>query len=269
MIRGDQEPASRAADLDSSRSVRAASLAVLAATAVAAIAACRSAPPGPASPGARSHPGESDPREIFPHVRLDASRKIVEIDATVPIRLDDPEAPNVYLEQVACTPDTREHEVLLVTRARPSHVHAALLLLGLEPGAPASWRKEGDRLVAVPPRGDAVSVELVFLRPDGTPAAAHPVEWIIHKHTRMHPPRVNWIFAGSMSIRRDGRESYAADGEGTLIGLASFGSEVLAWPTVISPESSVDEPVWIADERSVPAMHTPVVIRLRPAPRAP
>lgn len=204
-----------------------------------------------------------DAREIFPHVRLNARERYVEFDGTVPIRLDDREAPYVYLELIACTPNTREHEVLVVTRAKPSHVHAALLVLGLEPGAPAAWRVEGQRLVGVPPRGDAVEIELRYTKPDGTLVAQHPSEWIVRKGTSEHPPLGHWIFAGSAMMRREGKEVYAADGEGTMIGLASFGSEVLAYPEVISPESSIDAPVWVADPANVPAMDTRVVVRVR------
>lgn len=209
--------------------------------------------------------GGADAREIFPHVRLNARERYVEFDGTVPIRLDDREAPYVYLELIACTPNTREHEVLVVTPAKPSHVHAALLVLGLEPGAPAAWRVEGQRLIGVPPSGDAVEIELRYTKPDGTLVAQHPSEWIVRKGTSEHPPRGRWVFAGSAMMRREGKQVYAADGEGTMIGLASFGSEVLAYPDVISPESSIDSPVWVADPANVPPMDTRVVVRARAA----
>ena len=45
-----------------------------------------------------------------------------------------------WLEQVACMVGTREHESLVVVEAKPSEVHAALLLLGLEPGTPKAGR---------------------------------------------------------------------------------------------------------------------------------
>ena len=41
-----------------------------------------------------------------------------------------------WLEQVACAPATREHESLVVVNAKPSHIHAALLMAGFEPGTP-------------------------------------------------------------------------------------------------------------------------------------
>ena len=76
-----------------------------------------------------------------------------------------------------------------------------------------------------------------------------------------------WVFAGSVIATRQGREVYDADGAGTLIGLCTFGSEVIAWHDTFSPEAAVDEPVWIADPKKVPAPGTAVVVRIRPAAR--
>lgn len=208
-------------------------------------------------------------REIFPHVRMDAARRMIEIDGTVPIRLDDPEAPIVYLELIACIPNTREHEVLVVTPALPSHVHAALLTLGLTPGVPAEWRLEGGRLIAIPPRGDAVRVELIYDRAEGSAITARPEEWILDRRTGLRPEPVDWVFAGSMESRRPGGPRYAADGEGAVIGLCTFGSEVLAYPRVVSPEASIDAPQWIADAATVPPMNTKVRIRLSRAAATP
>jgi hypothetical protein len=58
-------------------------------------------------------------------------------------------------------------------------------------------------------------------------------------------------------------EAYDAEGMGTLIGLATFGSETIAPETVFSPDSAQSEPVWIADRRTLPKISTPVTIRLR------
>ena len=67
-----------------------------------------------------------------------------------------------------------------------------------------------------------------------------------------------------MTRVRQGRERYEAQGAGTLIGLTTFGTETIAWREVISPEASIQEPEWIADKAVVPAMGTPVTVRIRP-----
>ena len=47
-----------------------------------------------------------------------------------------------WLEQIACSPGTREHEALVVVEIPPSDVHAALLSAGFEPGSPGRWSYE-------------------------------------------------------------------------------------------------------------------------------
>ncbi|MBL8745178.1 MAG: hypothetical protein JNK58_02355 [Phycisphaerae bacterium] len=200
--------------------------------------------------------------EAFAHIRIDAAARTVELDATVPIRLDDPRAPRVYLEQLVCIPDTKEHEVVLVTRAKPSHVHAALLAIGLTPGKPATWKQQGTQMVPIAPEGDAVRIELVYSNAAGERVTDRPSSWVKNAVTGAPWPEGDWVFAGSVMTARAGREVYEADAGGTLIGLTSFGTEVLAWPKVISPDSQQQEPEWIADAAHVPPMGTPVVVRL-------
>lgn len=222
-------------------------------------------PEGGAGEEGQAAGAQPEAPEAFEHIVIDGRSRTVEIAGRVPIRLDDPRAPRVYLELIACTPDTKEHEVLVVTPARASHVHAALLAIGLNPGTPATWRNEGDRVVPVPPTGDRVRIELLYTDAQGRQVSDSPSRWIVNASTGEPWPEGDWVFSGSLMKTRQGREVYEADGAGTLIGLTSFGTEVVAWPGVISPDSQVDDPEWIADARHVPPMDTKVTIRLRAA----
>ncbi len=199
---------------------------------------------------------------VFAHIRIDAAARTVELDATVPIRLDDPRAPRVYLEQLVCIPDTKEHEVVLVTGAKPSHVHAALLAVGLTPGKPATWQQQGTKMVPIAPEGDSVKIELIYTNAAGERITDAPSKWVKNATTGAAWPGGNWVFAGSVMKSRAGRDIYEADAGGTLIGLTSFGTEVLAWPTVLSPDSQEQEPEWIADAAHVPPMGTKVVVKM-------
>lgn len=201
--------------------------------------------------------------QAFPHITINSQERWIELEARVPITLDDPDAPFVYLELIACIPDTKEHEVLVVTPARPSHVHAALLLLGLTPGEPGSWAWDGETMTGVPPSGDPVSIELIYTNEAGERVVSRPHEWIVNAHTNEPFPEGHWVFAGSRIVDWQGEEFYDADGAGVLIGLTTFGSEVLAWPEVISHDSQVEEPVWIANAQTTPALDTPVTVRIR------
>lgn len=210
-------------------------------------------------------PADAGLVEVFPGVRVDVRARVVEFDGEVPIRVDDPRAPRVYLEQVVCIPDTKEHEVLVVADVQPSHVHAALLAIGLTPGKPASYRWEGTKGIPVPADGDAVSLELSFVDRTGVTVTRSVSELVTNARTSEAWPDGPFVFAGSVMRNRQGRDLYEADGSGTLIGLTSFGTEVVSASAVFSPDSQIEEPVWIANVQTVPPMGTKVTVRLKPA----
>lgn len=107
--------------------------------------------------------------ELFPGVYADIDAKIVEFDAkTSPMLFDDPKAPLFFVETLVCAPDTREHESLLVTDVKPSHLHAAMLAVGLVPGAPGLFKFEKGEFVPVNATGDALRVTLYTLGADET-----------------------------------------------------------------------------------------------------
>ncbi len=254
------------------------------ALAVVLLAGCASTPPMPpdAKPSKAADSGQPSPRpsapspapapdsrpalrEVFPHVYADAARATVELDATVPINAHDEKTPRVYLEVIACTPDTKEHEALAVTRARPSHVHAALLLAGFRPGRPGEWDWEGEKLRAIPPEGDALSVSLVFTsggREVARPAQDFVIDARNARSLSQIDPDAGFVFAGSRLVKRPAGEVYWADGEGTLIGLTTFGAETIAWSVMHNPDSGVEEPFLIANSELLPEAGTPLRIRI-------
>ena len=202
---------------------------------------------------------------VFPGVRVDLGAKTVEFDGFVPIDAHSDATPHVYLELMICSPDTREHESLVVTKVKPSHIHAALLMIGLQPGKPGSWDVEDGAMTFVAPEGDPVKMEFVWNDPDGASHTDDPSSWVKNVATGERFPSKPFIFAGSKFVTRGGAEVYDADGAGTVAGLTTFGSELLAWPTVISHEAAVETPVWIADRATTPKAGTEVTVRLRPA----
>lgn len=213
---------------------------------------------------------EHDLTEILDGVRIDPERRLVEFDAVVAVDCHDPETPVVYLEVICCTPDTREHEALVVTRIPPSFVHAALLAVGGEPGRPGGWRREGETIVPTPPSGSRVLISFVVRDGAGREVVHDPAEWIVQLDTgrtlREVMADTAWVFAGSRLREFGGREVYDADGTGQLIGLHTFGSETIAWMHIESPEAAIDEPQWLTNNDLLPAIGTPVVVRLEVAP---
>lgn len=221
-------------------------------------------------------------RELFPGVRADSSTKTVEFDAQItPMLVKDDKAPLFFLEVVCCAPNTREHETFLITTVRPSHIHAAMLAVGLNPGAPGGWTLKDRTLTPTQPSGDRLTVRVAFTDKDGHEVEQNPLDWIINARdkapfpaaesrlaTARSQPTPGWMFTGSKIVKRknasgEEREVYDADGSGTIIGLTTFGSEVIGWSRLINPDASAEEPEWIADFSRTPPAEMKVRVRIR------
>jgi hypothetical protein len=213
------------------------------------------------------------PRRVLPGVLVHAEERWVEIDGFVPIatspEFEGAPEPDVLLEVVVTARGGgRDHEALVLTDAKPSHVHASLMLLGLEPGEPGKWREiEGEggamEIEPVPPRGDRVGVEIRWEdEATGEERSVTPGDWIRHIETGETPGEEEWVFAGSQFVLRESEERYDADFTGTLVGLAQFGSEVVAWSKPYHHEQAVQRPIWFARNEAVPAFGTEVTVRL-------
>lgn len=221
----------------------------------------------PATPAHQAQPASPGPSVFAPHVRLDRAARRVEFDAVVPNESDDPRRRRVFLEVIACTPDTRAHEAVLTTQATPSHLHAALLLIGLTPGKPGAWEWHEDKIRPVPPTGDPVRV-VVRWESGGQQREADPARWVRNSRTDqlLDQTGEGFVFAGSVFTTRGGRQVYAADYDGTILGLHTFGFETIAWTGMYNPDESAEEPVWELNAAEAPPRGTAVVVELSPRP---
>jgi hypothetical protein len=184
------------------------------------------------------------------------------------------------LEVIACLKDTRDHESVVRTEAKPSHIHTALLLLGAQPGSPAMQQMlEGDppRFRNILPSGSPVGVFLVTKDGKGV-ATERPVNEFILRASddydavgqpvteenkkKEHFPTHIFVFAGSVLLpaEGDGPRRYLADTEGNIISISTFGDELLCMPGIY--EKSNESLVWQADSDLLKA--GPVILRLRP-----
>lgn len=214
--------------------------------------------------------GAADVVQLAPGIRVDRVRGEVLVDASVPIDASKPER-RVYLEVLVCSPNTREHETLLVTPVSASLVHAGLLLLGLEAGRTGRWSFEGMQAVPAGPEGPEVEV-LVRREVDGAAREEPLSSWVVDVRSGANVmaahPQSMWVFAGSRFRRAgEGRETsaYEADREGTIVGLSTFGTETVAWTQMHHPDTSVEAPAYIADPARTPTAGTRVTLVLRPA----
>lgn len=215
-----------------------------------------------AEPETSERPAPSSMREVSPGLWLDAERGVVEFAGRISPMI----AGGVHgrsrflLEQFVCLAGTKDHESLVVTDVQPSAIHAALLAAGAEPGRPATWVTEGQLIRMVAPTGAAVRVE--FVASDGS--LIDPRAWVADAETGAPMPRGEggWVFAGSTIKSSRGSEFYEADAAGTIVGLAGFGSETIAWTEAISDQEEAGELRWVAGEYPMAHPEEPVRVRV-------
>lgn len=208
------------------------------------------------------------PADVLPHVRIDRENRLIELEATVVLRESE------WIELIACSPGSKEHESILVVPARPSHVHLALLILGLEPGSPMRFEQPPadaanpngqDGPVVLPPQGPPVRITVALA---DEPEHEIPVtRWTLDRRTGRPIEDAPWLFTGSRIVNINERERYLADLHGTTISLVNFGDEVLTRPTDLT--NYTDDASLTANTDAIPPLGTAVLLRLRPVDPAP
>ncbi|MCP4833979.1 MAG: hypothetical protein GY895_04375 [Phycisphaera sp.] len=166
-----------------------------------------------------------------------------------------------WLEVGVCRQGTREHETVVATTSLPSVVHAAMLLAGFEPGSPAWYRADGS---SGPATGDAVLVEI---RIDDEKESQRVIPLAEAVDDERGASDLHWVFAGSSFHPNPPAmgpgEYYAADYAGTIVGLTTFGDEVVAAVEVRSPEIGIDPAVWTIRKGVLPPAGSRVTLVLR------
>jgi hypothetical protein len=205
----------------------------------------------------------------LPGVAINVQERCVDVDSSVCLHRGD-------LELVACTKGTKEHESIVVIGAKPMHIHLALLLLGANPGSPATRKQLGDqaeRWIDVPPSGGPVDVFLVLKGKEGK-MVEHPISDFIAPSNRKSDdsapadqkarfPTHTFLFAGSVLYGNGpGPRRYLSDQSGNVISIATFGDELLCLPAIHSQNN--DALMWQVNATNLPAVGSNVTLRLRP-----
>ena len=225
---------------------------------------------GPAS-GPATRPAHGNPG--LPGVVIDFQQQHVDIESTVCLRQG-------FLELIACTKNTKEHESIVVVHARPMHIHLALLLLGAKNGNPAMRRPANEdetQWIDVPPSGDPVDVYLVLKSKDGK-LVERPISDFVaparkeadkeagaKSDSATGAPRFprTFLFAGSILRQQGpGPRRYLSDLSGDVISVVTFGDELLCLPDTQSQDDG--SLMWQVDATDLPATGTKVTLRLRP-----
>ena len=232
------------------------------------------APVGKSTPGTpASRPASRPARKNvkIPGLVINFQKRCVDIEGS--ICLD-----RGSLELIACTRGSKEHESIVAVKARPMHIHAALLLLGATPGNPAMRKpidKEEKRWIDIPPKGDSVDVFLVFKNKAGKLVEHRISDFVTRsKETFEQKPGAGddiefphtFLFAGSL-LRSNGPgpRTYVSDLSGNVISIATFGDEVLCLPGIHGQEDG--SLMWQVDATRLPKVGSKVTLRLRPKRR--
>lgn len=225
----------------------------------------RENPPPPSAESGTADQAPAQVAEIRPFEDILIDRKAQQVEIRAWVCLD-----RGFLEQVACSPGTREHESLMVVRAKPREIHAALLLAGMKPGRPGRWiyHPEQEKVELITPEGPELDVLVRHKDAQGNHAEIPVRNWIRDHETCKEFPNQPWIFGGS-AFRPNPEfmgpgEHYVADMTGSIIGLVTFGDEVIGLQQIISDQATIHEPQWEVNADAIPAEGTEVTIILRP-----
>jgi len=189
----------------------------------------------------------------FPFLEVDVRARQIRIECEA-IRCPNP------LEFFLCETGTNEHESVLRSKVRPSHLHAALLMVGLTPGQPVHFSEATQKWLA--PHGPPLQLS-VILEKDGRPQTISAWTLMRDIKSKKTMPATTWIFAGSRTLDNGG---YVADSTGYLVSVVNFDSTVIDLPTLASNANETLE--WEIDPRLVPPTGTKVTLLIEPAGRA-
>ena len=161
------------------------------------------------------------------------------------------------LEFFCCVAGGPEHETVLRSRAKPSHLHAALLMLGLEPGEGVRFSESTQKWL--PPHGPPLHIGVRFDK-DGKTIDMPAYRLLRDVHTQREMKPMTWIFAGSR-VMPDGVS--AADQTGYLVSVVNFELTVIDIPQLASSANETLE--WETNLDLMPASGAKVTMIIEPA----
>ncbi len=186
----------------------------------------------------------------LPHVRVDVKNRQVRVDCEA-LAVDAP------LEFFCVTSGTSEHESVIRSPAKPSHVHLALVMIGLEPGSPVQYSEATKQWL--PPRGPPLQITMEYEQ-DGKPVSVPAYRWMRDIKSKRPMPPMTWIFAGSR-VMEDG--NYAADVTGYVVSVVNFDLTLIDIPELASNEN--ETLVWERNPDAMPPAGTKVTMLIEPA----
>jgi|GEM_PF-797460 len=186
----------------------------------------------------------------FPGISVDAKNKQIRVDCEA-LNVD------IRLEFFCVVNGTNEHESILRTAAKPSDVHAALLMCGLTPGEPVKFSDAMQKWL--PPHGPPLHITCEYVK-DGKTISVPAYRMMRNSETKKTPNAFTWIFAGSR-VMDDGK--YAADVTGYMVSVVNFDLTLIDVPELASNANESLE--WEYNPDTVPKTGTKVTMVIEPA----
>ncbi len=192
----------------------------------------------------------TQPAEPMPHIQVDARRKQVRVECEA-VRAD------YGLEFFACATDTNEYESVLRTAAKPSLIHAALLIIGLVPGEPAKYDR--DTNVSTPAHGPLVKLTCEY-QSNGKTVNVPAHKLMANASDNKESAPLEWLFCGS-KLMED--HTYAADGTGSIVSVLTSELSVI---TMKDPgHHGLEDRPYKANSEAMPPPDTRVWLVIEPA----
>lgn len=186
----------------------------------------------------------------LPHVEFDLDKKVVRVECEAL-------AVNAPLEFFVCSAGTAEHEAVLRSQAKPSHIHTALLAIGLKPGQPLTFLEATKKWV--PPQGPPLHITVEYEQ--GGKTISYPAyRWLRDVKTKKEPKAFTWIFCGSR-ITPNG--TYGADDTGYMVTVVNFDYAMIDIPELASSSNDLLE--WERNDKLMPPKGTKVWMVIEPA----
>jgi hypothetical protein len=164
------------------------------------------------------------------------------------------------LEMFACLKGTKEHESIVAVDCKAYMLHAALLAVGAEQGAPVRFSPSYKAASGTP-----IDIQVVWTDAKGV-HRANAQDWVKNSQTSKTLSE-NWVFAGSGFYEDEDTKvkHYMAEG-GDLICVSNFPSAMLDLPIESSQSNSAL--TFVANTEVIPPRGTKVRLVLTPRPKA-
>ncbi|HEV7301488.1 MAG TPA: YdjY domain-containing protein [Tepidisphaeraceae bacterium] len=201
-------------------------------------------------PSPTTAPADQQQAGGFPGIAVDVAAKQVRVDCET-LDVDAP------LEFFCVVSGTNEHEAMLRSPIKPSHLHAALLMLGLQPGEPVRYSEATEKWI--PPHGPPLTLFVEFEK-NGKRQRYPAYRLLRNVKTKQPMPPTTWIFAGSRLLDDN---SYAADATGYLVSIVNFNYTVIDIPMLAS--SANESLSWEINSDLMPPHATKATLVIEPA----